>query len=150
ERQIAPGSATLSSRAAILTASPMRSPSVAFFDHVPEMNADPKFNALVGRDLSVALDHRPLDFNGAIHCVDNTPELDSCAIPGALNDPAVVHGDGRIDQVASEPTQARKCPVLVCPGEPAVADDICDQDCCEFPGLHHWTLMPSGNLTRSG
>ena len=38
--------------------------AVAFLDHVAEMDADPKFDALVGRDPSVALDHRPLDFNG--------------------------------------------------------------------------------------
>ena len=74
--------------------------AVAFLDHVAEMDADPKFDALVRRDLGVALDHCPLDFNGAIHCVDNTPELDNCAIAGALDDPAVVHGDGRIEQVA--------------------------------------------------
>jgi hypothetical protein len=69
-------------------------------DHIAEMDADPKFNALVGRDPDVALDHRPLDFNGAVHCVDDTPELDDAAVAGALDDPTVVHGDGRIDQVA--------------------------------------------------
>jgi hypothetical protein len=65
--------------------------------HVAEMGADPKFDAVVRRDPSVALDHRPLDFNGAVHCVDDTPELDDAAIAGALDDPAVVYGDGRID-----------------------------------------------------
>src|SRR6202011_4016766 len=60
--------------------------AVALLDHVAEMDADPKFDALVRRDLSVALDHRPLDFNGAIHRVYDTPELDNCAIAGALDD----------------------------------------------------------------
>ena len=64
------------------------------------MDADPKFDALVGRDPSVALDHRPLDFNGAVHRVDDTPELDDRAVAGALDDPAMVDGDGRVDQVA--------------------------------------------------
>ena len=93
--------------------------AVAFLDHVAEMDADTKFDALVRRDPSVALDHRPLDFNGEVHCVDDTAELDNCAIAGALDDPAVVHGDGRIDQVASERPQPRQNPVLVGSGQAA-------------------------------
>ena len=87
-----------------------------------------KFDALVGRDPSVALDHRPLDFNGAVHRVDDTPELDNCAIAGALDDAAVVHGDGRIDQVAAERPQPRQNPVLVGSGKPRIADDVGHQD----------------------
>ena len=98
--------------------------AVALFDDVAEMHADAKFDALVRRDPSVALDHRPLDFNGAVHCVDDTPELDDAAIAGALDDAAVVHGDGRIDQVASERPQPRQNPVLVGSGKPRIADDV--------------------------
>ena len=60
--------------------------AVAFLDHVAEMDADPKFDALLGRDPSVALDHRPLDFDGAVHCVDDAAELDDAAVAGALDD----------------------------------------------------------------
>ena len=60
--------------------------AVAFLDHVAEMDADAKFDALVGRDLSVALDHRSLDFNGAVHCVDDAAELDDAAVARALDD----------------------------------------------------------------
>ena len=101
ERQIAPGSAIPSNRAAMLTPSPRRSPSLVL-DHVAEMDADPKFDALVRRDPGVALDHRPLDFNGAVHRVHDAAELDNRAVPGALDDAPVVHGDGRIDEIASE------------------------------------------------
>jgi len=75
--------------------------AVAFLDHVAEMDADPKFDALVRRDLGVALDHRSLDFNGAVHCVDDTAEFDDAAVASALDDAAVMHCDGRIDQVAA-------------------------------------------------
>ena len=92
---------------------------------------------LSGADLSVALDHRPLDFNGAVHCVDDTPELDNCAIARALDDPAVVHGDGRIDQVASERPQPRQNPVLVGSRKPRIADDVRHQDRRQFSGLAH-------------
>ena len=102
--------------------------AVAFLDHVAEMDADPKFDALVGRDPSVALDHRSLDFNGAVHRVDDTPELDNCAVAGALDDASVVHGDGGIDQVASERPQPRQNPVLVGSREPRIADDVGHQD----------------------
>ena len=52
--------------------------AIALLDHIAQMDANPKFDALVGRDPSVALDHRSLDFNGAVHRVDDTPELDNC------------------------------------------------------------------------
>jgi hypothetical protein len=65
-----------------------------------------------------------LDFNGAVHCVDDTPELDNCAIAGALDDSTVVYGDGRIDQVASERPQPRQNPVLVSSGKPRIADYV--------------------------
>ena len=82
------------------------------------MDADAEFDALVGRNLGVALDHRPLDFNGAVHRIDDAPELDNCAVAGALDDPAMMHGDGRVDQVASERPQPRQNPVLVGSGKP--------------------------------
>jgi hypothetical protein len=44
------------------------------------MDADAKFYALVGRDLGVALGHRPLDFNGKIDRIDDAAELNNCAI----------------------------------------------------------------------
>ena len=80
--------------------------AVALFDHVAEMHADPKFDALVRRDPNVALDHRPLDFNGAAYCVDDAAELDNCAVAGALDDPTVMHCDGRVDQVAAKGPKA--------------------------------------------
>ena len=111
--------------------------AVAFLDHVAEMDADPKFDALVRRDPSVALDHRPLDFNGAVHCVDDTAELDDAAVAGALDDAAVVHGDGRVDQVAAQRPEPRQNPILVGSGKPRIADDVGHQDRGEFSGLAH-------------
>ena len=83
-----------SNRAAMLTPSPIRSPSLSSTTS-PEMDADPKFDALVGCDLCVALDHRPLDFYGAVHRIDDATELNDAAVAGALDDAAVMHGDSR-------------------------------------------------------
>ena len=117
--------------------------AVALLDHVAEMDADPKFDALVGRDPGVALDHRPLDFNGAVHRVDDAAELDNCAVAGALDDASVVHGDGRVDQVASERPQPRQNPVLVGSGKPRIADHVGHQDRGQFSGLGHSSGIPA-------
>jgi hypothetical protein len=98
--------------------------AVAFLDHVAEMDADPKFDALVRRDPSVALDHRPLDFNGAVHCVDHTAEFDDAAVAGALDDASVMHRDGRVDQVAAKGPKASEDSILIGSGKPRIADHV--------------------------
>jgi hypothetical protein len=65
-----------------------------------------------------------LDFNSAAHRVDDATELDNCAVPGPLDDAAVVDCDGRIDQVASKRPEPRKDAILVRAREPRVADDV--------------------------
>jgi hypothetical protein len=92
------------------------------------MNADPEFDALVLRDLGVALDHRSLDFDGAVHRVDDAAEFNDCAVAGTLDDAAMVHSNGRVDQVASERPQPRQNSVLVGSGKPRIADDVGHQD----------------------
>ena len=92
------------------------------------------------RQAGVALDHAVLHFDCAAHGVDHAAELDEAAVAGALDDAAVMRGDGGVDQVAAEAPQPRQRAILVRAGEPAVADDIGDQDRRNFPGLAH----PSG------
>ena len=59
------------------------------------------------------------------------------AVAGALDHAPVMHGDGRIDQIAAERPQPRQRAILVGAGEPAVSDHIGRQDRREFPGLGH-------------
>ena len=94
------------------------------------------------RDPSVALDHRLLDFNGAVHRVDDTPELDNCTIAGALDDATAMGGDSRVYQVTAEAAQARKGPVLVGSGKPRIADDIGYEDRRDFAGFPHGATPP--------
>ena len=98
--------------------------TVALLDDIAEMNTNAKFDALVVRDLGVALGHRPLNFNGSIHCIDDAAELDNRTVAGALDDPAVMHRDGRINQVAAKCPEPGKNPILVGSGKPRIADDI--------------------------
>ena len=64
------------------------------------------------------------------------------AVAGALDDAAVMHGDGGIDEIATEAPQARQRAILVRRGEPAVADNVGDQDCSELARFPHGA--PSG------
>jgi hypothetical protein len=111
--------------------------TVALLDDVANVDADAELDPPFGRQASVALDHPALDFNCAAHRIDGAAELDNRAVAGALDEPAVVGGDGWVDQVASERPKARQRSVLVGPGEPRVADHIGDQDRRQLPGLAH-------------
>ena len=95
----------------------------------------------------VALDHAGLHLDGAAHRVDHAAELDDRAVAGALDDAAVMRGDGGIDQIAPQSPEPRQRAFLVGAGEPAVADDIRDQDRRELPGSRH--DEPSGGMQNS-
>ena len=99
------------------------------------MDADPKFDALVRRDLSVALDHRPLDFDGAVNSIDHAAELNDQAVAGALDDAPVMHGDGRVDQVAAKGPKAGESSIFIRTRKPRVADHVGNQDRRDLPGL---------------
>jgi hypothetical protein len=45
-----------------------------------------------------------------------------------LDDPTVMHGDDRIDQVAAKRTEPSENSILVRARKPGVADDVGDQD----------------------
>src|ERR1035438_4838420 len=97
--QMPPGSAMPSSRAATLTPSPkMSSPSIMISPilipiRVLHLRAD------CARCL---LRHFPLNCNCARHGIDGACELDQHAVAGRLDDPALVRGDGGINEFASD------------------------------------------------
>ena len=110
---------------------------VALLDHIADVNADAEFNSPLGRHAGVALNEAVLQLDRAAHSIHHTAELDDRAVARALDDAAVMGGDRWIDEIASKSAKARKRSVLVRAGEPAVADDIGDQDRRNFPGLAH-------------
>ena len=99
------------------------------------MNADAELDAALRRQAAIALDEAGLHLDRAAHRVDDATELDDRAVASALDGAAVMGGDGGIDKVAAKAPQSRKRPLLVAPGEPAVADDIGDQDRRELSGF---------------
>ena len=101
------------------------------------MNADAKLDPTFRRQAGVALDHASLHFDRAAHGVDHAPELDDRAVAGALHNAPVMHRDDGVDEIAAERPQARKDTILVRACEPAVSDDVRDQDRRELSGLAH-------------
>ena len=116
--------------------------AVALLDDVAEVNADAELDAPLGRQAGVALDHAVLHLDRAAHGVDDAAELDDRAVAGALDDAAVMDGDGGIDEIAAQGPEARERAILVRAREPAVADDVRDQDRRELSGSR--SLRPSG------
>jgi hypothetical protein len=112
------------------------------------MDSDAKFNPPVGRDARVALDHSGLHFDCATGRIDHTAEFSDEPVAGALDDPAMVRGDRRLDQIAEERAEPRECSLLVRAGEPAITDDIGDQDRRDFPGIAHGASSCRFHLAR--
>ena len=129
-----------SRRAAILTPSPIRSPSLSSTTS-PEMDADPKLDAALRRKASIALDHAVLHLNGAANGIYHATKFDDAPVAGALHDAPVMRGDGGIEQIAPQPAQPSQCPFLVGASKPAVSDHIRRKNGCEFPGLRHDTTL---------
>ena len=80
---------------------------------VAQMDADAELDATLRRKTRVALDHAILHLDCAANGIDDASELYEDAVTRPLDDAAVMHGDGGIDQIASQRSEAGKCPLLV-------------------------------------
>ena len=101
------------------------------------MDADPKIDPSVLCHAGVALDEVALHFNRAAYSVDHAAKLDENSVAGPLDSAPAMGGDGGIDQVAAQPSKTRQRAVLFHPGEPAVTDDVRDQDRSDLARLAH-------------
>ena len=106
------------------------------------MDAEAELYASLRRQTGVAFDHVVSHFDGATHGVDDTAELDDCAVAGALDDAAVMYRDRRIDKVASKRAKPRQCAVFIPTDKSTESDHICGQNSGEFPSSH--SSLPSG------
>jgi hypothetical protein len=91
----------------------------------------PKLNATFSRKAGVALDRAGLHLDGATNSIDDASELNEDAIACPLDDTAVMRCDGGIDQIAPQPAQSRKRPLLIGAGKLGVSDDVSGQDSCD-------------------
>ena len=88
---------------------------VALDDHVAEIDADAQFDAAVRFDPGVPLGHRLLHFDRAAHRIDDARKFHQQAVPGGLDDAAVVLGDLRIEKLAAQRFEAIERAFLVRP-----------------------------------
>ena len=80
----------------------------------------------------IALDHAVLHLDGAAHGVDHATKFDKRAIACPLHDAPMMHGDGRINQVALERPQSRQCAILIGACQSAIPNPIRRQDRRKF------------------
>jgi hypothetical protein len=92
------------------------------------MNTDAEFDALGGRDLGVARDHRALHLDRTAHRVDDAGEFDQQAVAGRFDDAAAVLGDLRVTKLAADRPQSGKRALLIGLHQPRIARDIGRQD----------------------
>jgi len=117
--------------------------AIALLDHVAQMDADAELDATLRRKTRVALDHAILHLDCAANGIDDASELYEDAVTRPLDDAAVMHGDGGIDQIASQRSEAGKCPLLVGPGKLAESDHIRRKKAASFRVS---IVGPSGHL----
>src|SRR5579864_2060350 len=111
----------------------------------PHAELDPPFR----RHAGVALGHALLHTNSASHRVDDAAKLDDRAIARALDDAPAMGGDRGVDQIAAQRPQARQRSLLVGAGEPAIADDIGDQDRSDLARFRHGAAPRFGDATTN-
>jgi hypothetical protein len=76
--------------------------------------------------------------------------LGSAAVPGALDHATLMHGDGRIDQIAAQHPKPRQRAIFIRAGEPAVTNNVGHQDRCQFSCLGHLRLSgPQATVAQS-
>ena len=77
-----------------------------------------------GRPARVALYHSGLHLYRAAHGVNRAAELYEDSVAGALDHAPVVHGDGRINQIAAERPEPRQCAILVRSRKSTISDNV--------------------------
>jgi hypothetical protein len=67
-------------------------------DHVADVDAHAKLDALLRRRACIPLGHPALDLDGAANAIHNARELGKEAVAGVLDDTPAVLGDLRVHQ----------------------------------------------------
>jgi hypothetical protein len=99
-------------------------------------------------DASVAVDHRALDSDRAARGIDHATKFDNDAVARPLNDPAIMHGYGRSNEVAAQRAQPRENSLLILAREPDKADYVGGEDRGELAAFAHLALWPLAKLAH--
>src|SRR5262249_41371527 len=100
-------------------------------NHVTKMNADPIQDTLLVRQRGIAADHALLNDDCAAHGFNRAVEHGQETIARMLDGPAVMLGDGWLDEFAPMPLDASMGSFLIHAHQPAVSRDIGRDDCSQ-------------------
>jgi hypothetical protein len=81
------------------------------------VKADAELDPLVDRRRCIALDHASLHLGRTLQRIHHTAKVDKQAITRRLDQPAIVRGDRRIEQLSSDRLQSLEGAALVCPDQ---------------------------------
>ncbi len=90
-----------------------------------------------GRQAGVALGHAVLRLDRETHRVHDAAKLDDDPVAGALDGAPTMERDRGVKEIAAQGPEAGERSLLVRPGEPAVADDIGDQNRSDLSRFRH-------------
>src|SRR5262249_50204956 len=110
---------------------------------VAEIDADAKFDPLPLGDVGVARGHAVLHVDCAAHRFDRACELGEHAVAGGLDQPPLMLGDFRLDQLAPVRPEPVDRAFLVGPDEPRVTRDVRSENGGK-PTFHGWLLLRGG------
>jgi len=111
--------------------------AVVLLDYVAQMDADAKLDAAVFRNARIAFNHGVLHLDRTAHRVDHAAELDQRPVAGALDDPAIMHGYRRVNEIAAERPEPGQRAIFVRAGEATETDHIGGKYRREFPFFDH-------------
>jgi hypothetical protein len=88
---------------------------VTIGDDVAEVDADAESEAPVFGHFNFAIHYHPLDLDRAAHRIDDAGKLHQQAVPGGLDDAAMVLSDFRTEELAAQRFEAFERALLVRP-----------------------------------
>jgi len=107
-------------------------------DNVAHIDPDPELDARLRWHITVPVGHAGLHFGRTVQRVDHATELDEEAVARRLDQPAVMCGDRRIDQLGQDRLESLEGTVLIRPDQARVPRHIGGEDCSQTAGAGHF------------
>jgi hypothetical protein len=117
--------------------------AVLLADHVAEIDTNAEANPLFLGRLRLVFCQGLLDRHRRGHRVNDARELAQHAVAGELDDPTLVLGDQRFEEVLAVDLQPLERAALVALRQARIADHVASQDRCEAALHGHCTAQPS-------
>ena len=111
--------------------------AVGLLDDVAQMNADAKPRCVLSSGRPALRSAKPLRTSRAQRTASTTLRNSTIAVAGPLDHASVVARNRRVEEVTAQRPESGERALLVSPSQPAIADDVGNQNGCKFAGLTH-------------